>query len=339
MEFQKAIQAVHRGDLFPVYILQGSETFLINEFRQSLASAVEKSAGELDLTTIDVEESGWDQVLDEAEMYSFFVDQRLIIADHIDFICSQPSQKLTDSQQTRLLEYLDNPNPASHLLLVIPHDQIDKRRKITKALIQKGQFIDTTPLGEKEVHQYIQSYLQEEEFKISREAVQEILIRTGYQLSQSIAEIQKLKQFAVDGKSITIEVVRTLVTRSLESDVFELTNAVLAKDANRAIQIYRDLILMKHEPIQLHALIVSQFRLFIQVKLMQKQGLMQGDIAQVLSVHPYRVKLAMQASRRMDIQELAILYESLIEADFRMKIGVGQKETYFYLILTKILQL
>ena len=138
------------------------------------------------------------------------------------------------------------------------------------------------------------------------------------------------------GQPITIDVVRTLVPRTLESNVFELTDAVMKKQIDKAVQIYQDLILMKHEPIALHALIVSQFRLIIQSKLLNQQGYLEANIAKELGVHPYRVKLALQSGRRTQLKQLVSFYDELIEVDFHMKTGIGIKETHFYLLLTKL---
>ncbi|MGF3213562.1 DNA polymerase III subunit delta [Facklamia sp. P12945] len=339
MDFQKAKQALVQGKIDNVYCLQGSEVYLQQNFRQALAQKIENLAGELDLSSFDANEVSIDTVLDEAESYSFFVDQRLIIVDQVDFLNSQAQQKMTDGQTKRLLDYLKDPNPATCILFIVPHDQVDKRRKLTKAFLKETTYINISPLGEAAVQSFIQSYIQSADFEMTTEAQKALLQRVDYQLSQAVAELEKLKQFAQSGQKVTLEVVNSLVTRSLASDVFELTNAILARKLDRSIQIYQDLILMKHDPIQLHALIVSQFRLFLQVKLLQMQGIKQDEMAQTLSVHPYRVKLALQASRPMQIGELSQLYLQLIQADYQMKTGLGNKDTSFYLILTKIMQL
>lgn len=339
MDYQQAIKEVKHQTLQGVYCLQGSEDFLRQEFRQSLAEAVEKAAGELDVVSFDLNEDSIDAVLDEAETYSFFVDQRLIIADQCDFLVSQPTQKLTDMQQERLLDYLKNPNPASHILFIVPHDGVDKRRKLTKQFQKLAVYVNVSPLDEGAVGTYLNKYLQEMQLDLNRAGQEALLQRVDYQLSQAVAEVQKLKQYAQGGHPLTLEVVENLVTRSLASNVFDLTNAIVARKMEESVQIYQDLILMKNDPIQLHALLVSQFRLYLQVKILVNQGLMQDEIGRSLGVHPYRVKLAMQASRRMNLKELSALYGQFIEADRQMKTGSSMKETAFYIILTKIMQL
>ncbi|MGO4938770.1 DNA polymerase III subunit delta [Fundicoccus sp. Sow4_D5] len=338
MDYQKAIQDVKKGNLKAVYTIFGSELFLQQEFLQILLNQFGE-ADNLDMAKIDLSEQSLDAALDEAEMFSFFAEYRLIIVENVQFLNANSSQKLSTSEEKRLLDYINNPNEASVIVFVIPFDQVDKRKKLTKAFQKQTAFIEVNPLKEQEVSRYIQRYIEGEQLNITREASQELLVRVNYQLTEAMGEISKLKSFSLTGQPITIDVVRTLVPRTLESNVFELTDAVMKKRVDKAVQIYQDLILMKHEPIALHALIISQFRLIIQSKLLNQQGYLEADIAKELSVHPYRVKLALQSGRRSNLKPLAEFYDELIEVDYHMKTGVGIKETHFYLLLTKLVSL
>ncbi|MDO4432802.1 MAG: DNA polymerase III subunit delta [Aerococcaceae bacterium] len=332
MEFQKAMQQLNKQGSAPVVTLFGTEYVLQQEFLHTLL----KSFGEadtLDLTRIDLDEQSMDAVLDEAEMFSFFAEYRLVIAENATFLTGQTKQKLTDAQQKRLEAYLEQPNPMSVVIFLMPVDALDQRKKLTKRFQQQTFFVEVTALGEKEVRHYVQTFLENSALEMTRDAVQELLVRVQYQLSDALNEIAKLNNF---GKPITLEVIRTLVPRTLENDVFELTKAVLNGRIQEATQIYRDLLLMKHEPIALHALLVSQFRLFIQVKLLAEKGFMEGDIAKQLGVHPYRVKLAGQEIRRYSLKLLAQFYEKLIETDVQLKTGVGVRETHFDLLLIQL---
>ena len=335
MEYQKAIQEVKKGKLKAVYTIFGSELFLQQEFLQTLLNQFGE-ADNLDMARIDLGEQTLNDALDEAEMFSFFAEYRLIIVENVQFLNANSSQKLSDKEVERLLDYINNPNEASVVVLLVPFDQVDKRKKLTKAIQKQTAFVEVNPLKEQDVSQYIRRYVEGEQLNITKDALQELLVRVNYQLTEAMGELAKLKSFSLTGQVINIDVVRTLVPRTLESNVFELTDAVMKKRVDKAVQIYQDLILMKHEPIALHALIISQFRLIIQSKLLNQQGYLEADIAKELGVHPYRVKLALQSGRRSKLKQLADFYDELIEVDFQMKTGVGIKETHFYLLLTKL---
>lgn len=335
MDYQKALQSIRQGKFSAVYGIMGTELFLQQEFLQTLMSQFGE-ADNLDMTKLDLEEQSLDAVLDEAEMFSFFSDFRLIVVENVQFLNAKSNQKLSSNEEKRLLDYLNNPNEASVLVFLIPSEQIDKRKKLSKTFQKTTCFVEVNPLKEQEASRYVQRFIEGEQLNMTKEAINELLIRVNYRLTEAMGEVAKLKSFALSGRPITIEIVRSLVPRTLESNVFELTDAVMKKQVERAVQIYQDLILMKHEPIALHALIVSQFRLIIQSKLLNQQGFLEADIAKEVGVHPYRVKLALQSGRRLSLASLSKFYEELIEVDFQMKTGIGIKETYFYLLLTKM---
>lgn len=338
MDFQTVIQNLNKKQINPVYTVHGSEQYLQEEFLNTLYKAV-NTEEEIDVVKFDLTEKNIDLIIDEAETYSFFSDFRLIIVNQVDLASTKPSFKLSKREEARLTNYINHPNPSSIVVFMIPNDQMDNRKKISKLFKKETTYVDITPLNEVKVQQYVEGYIKNTSIKITREATVELLQRVNYQLSQAMSEISKLESYALTGNVVTIEVVRQLVPRTLESDVFELTNAVVNRQINQAIQIYQDLILMKHEPIALHALLVSQFRIILQCSVLSRSGYREAEIAKQLGVHPYRVKLAIQSARQLPLNFQVKFYKELAQVDLNMKRGIGTKEDYFYLLLTKLVEM
>ncbi|UUX34067.1 DNA polymerase III subunit delta [Fundicoccus culcitae] len=338
MEYQKVIQEIKRGQIQPLYFVYGSEQYLRQSFIDQLLNQLDDST-ELDISRFDYDEVSMDLILDEAEMFSFFSDYRVIIVNQFELLTTTPNSKISDQEIKRLMAYIDDPNPATYLIFIQHQDKIDKRKKISKAFQKKVMQVDVTPLEEKEVKYFIQTYIKEANIDMTREALTELLQRVGYQLTQTMTELNKLATYAKSGQPITVQTVRALVPRTLESDVFELVNALIAKQVDKATQIYQDLLLLKNEPIALHALIVSQFRIIIQTKILAQNGFQAASIAEQLAIHPYRVQLALQTGKSMSLKSLSTFYQSLVKADLQMKTGEGPKEIHFYMLLIRLIQM
>lgn len=335
MDFQKVMQGLNQGQIQTIYTLVGQEAYLKQQFMDKLYELL-GGVENLDISRLDLQEITMDSILDEAEMFSFFSDYRLLIVSNATFLNAQSKVKLSDKEQKRLLEYINSPNTATVIVFNVDNPSLDKRKKLTKAFNKETTMVDISELDEGQVNRYVQSYINQSNISYTREAVSELLSRVNYQLTNAMVEIEKLELYAQSEGRITIDTVRTLVARTLESDVFQLSNAIASKDISRAIQIYQDLILMKHEPIALHALMVSQFRVMVQSLILARTGMNQADIAKQLGIHAYRVKLALESVRSLQYNELLKFYAELSEADFNMKTGFGDKETYFYILLTKL---
>lgn len=334
MEYQKVIDQLIKDQVQPMYFLTGQEDFL----QQELLNYLHDSLGSIDnyeQSHFDLNDQSILEVLDEADAFSFFAEYRLIYVNNCQFILSS-GNKLTDVEQNRFLEYVDNPNSTSILIFYVGEGKLDQRKKITKALVKKGYIVDFPELNEYQLKKYISQEIQKKSLRMSEEAMEELLERVNFQLTATMNELAKLEMYSQNEAEITKQVVEDLVPRTLVSDVFQLSNAVVEKRYSDAISIYEDLLLLKNEPIALHALMVSQFRLILQSLILNQQGYSQGDIASHLNVHPYRVKLALQSGRHINLKELQGFYLELADIDYQLKTGMGLREAHFYVLLTKL---
>ena len=125
-----------------------------------------------------------------------------------------------------------------------------------------------------------------------------------------------------------------MVSRPLEDDVFELSNALLLKNRQKTMKIYNDLKLLKVEPIQLIALLSNQFRLILQVGILKKDGKKEAEIATLLAVHPYRVKLACKHLFNYNLDEVKKILIDLANLDVKIKKGEADRYIDFELFLS-----
>lgn len=335
MNFQEALQAIHQDQIAPIYYLHGNEAYLYQHLLTTIKSQL-ASKSTFDLSQFDLNESSLTDILDEAESYSFLADYRLILVNNAQFNTNKDASKQTKLEIERFMSYLAEPNHQSILVFHQSEAQIDQRKKIFKTLDKEAKLLELSAMKEQDVETYVKGYLQNASFQLSKEAFLELLARSQYNLTIVMHEIEKLGIYAQPGQSLGVDLIRQLVPRTLESNVFELTDAVLNGRAEKAIQIYQDLLQLKSEPIALHALLISQMRLILQVSVLREEGLSQSDIKQYLNIHPYRVKLAAIQANAYSQSTLIELYQELVAVDYAMKTGVGKQETYFYILLTKI---
>lgn len=339
MSYHHVIRNIRNGQLQPVYVVTGEELFFRDSFLEALHTSFSQ-ADEVDENQFDLQEDSLHAVLDEAESFSFFTDHRLIIVHNPDFLGSgRGKDKTQESEVNRLLDYLDNPNEGSTVVFIYQGGALDNRRKLTKTIKKHSYLVELPQLNEQEMSRFVREHIEQQPFNMSQEAVEELLDRVNFQLTPAMNELEKLKMYAVNQNQISKDIVTELVPRALASDVFQLTQAIMDKRLADAVQIYEDLTLLGHEPIALHALIISQFRIILQSLILASQGFREGDIASHLNVHPYRVKLALKNSRHIQGDALTKLYIELADIDYQLKSGYGSRDSHFYVLLTRIQEL
>ena len=337
MEFQKKIEEIKSGKLSPIYIVQGKEDYLQNWARQVfLESVVAPEDQELNVARFNMEETAVQTAIEDAESVPFFGDRRLVMIDKPYFLTGEKEK--IDHQLERLQFYLENPLDSSVVVFFAPYEKLDARKKIVKQLKKVAVLLYASSLEEKDVRAMVQSKIQEHDVSMETSVLHLFLEKLHYSLTDAMREIDKLILSAMDTKVIDRELVITLVPKSLEQNIFELGEAVLRKDSKVAIEIYRDLLLQKEDPIKMNAILLGQFRLLLQVSYLQKEGYHEPEMQKVLGIHPYRVKLALGQSRKFSIALLEAAYRSLVDTEYALKTGLGIKELQLETFILKFCQ-
>ncbi|GCF94573.1 DNA polymerase III subunit delta [Enterococcus florum] len=334
MNTQQALQEIRTGKLRPVYLITGTEIFFQQQLRDAFMTRMKKDdLEELNFMNFDMEEATLEQVIGEAETLPFFGDYRLVFVERPFFLTGEKKANAPEQNTELLLNYLKNPLSSTVLVFWASYPKLDARKKITKALKKQAAVIEAAPLQESDLRSFLQRYISNEQAKISKEAFDLFLRLTDFDLTKAMNELDKLLLLAGEGETITLQQVRDLVPKTLEQNVFELTEQILKGNSEQAYRTYEELHLQGEETIKLNAILIGQIRLLLQTKILQKIGYQQANIAEALGIHPYRVKLAMQQVAKFPLETLIKMFDRLAENDYQIKTGQSDKELAFQLFI------
>lgn len=336
MSYATEIAKIKKGKFSPVYLFLGTEPFFIQEAKKTLfAAAMEEAEQELNTGVYNLEEVPLGNALEDAESMPFFGERRLVVIENPLFLTGEKAKNNLEHDINWLEAYLAHPSETTILAFFAPYEKLDNRKKISKLLQKKAVVVDVSPLDANGARNYLSDAIKNEGYSMDRNTLQFFFERIEDHLSRGMQELQKLYLAAEKDKKITRSIVEDLVPRNLEQNIFELVTYVLKKDTERSIRIYQDLLLQKEEPIKMNAILLGQFRLLLQVKLLMKMGYQQPDMVKILKIHPYRVKLASQQVRHLAEKSLLTAYTGLVETERNMKTGNGLKEVQFEIFMLK----
>lgn len=340
LSVQADLQKIRKEKLQPCYLVLGTEKFLQDQVREEILKKIQvDSKDDLNFLSFDMENASLDEVVAEAETLPFFGEQRLVFVENPYFLTGEKVNNGIEQNTDLLVDYLKAPLESTVLVFFAPYEKLDERKKVTKQLKKTAIVIDVKQLNEKEVRQYLTNTLNNSEIEMDRYAIDLFLRLTDLDLSKLMRELQKLMLFAQDQKKITTKEVEQLVPKTLEHNLFDMTQYVLTGNTEQALRLYEDLVLQGEETIKINAILLAQLRLLLQTKFLIKIGYQQANIAETLKVHPYRVKLAMQEVRRFDEGLLIRLFDRLVELDYQIKTGQIDKELSFQLFVLQAGQL
>lgn len=336
MSIQADLQKIRKEKLAPCYLVLGTEKFLQDQVRTEILKKI-KIDGEDDLNflSFDMENSSIDEVIAEAETLPFFGDQRLVFVENPYFLTGEKGTNGIDQNTDLLVNYLKEPLETTVLVIFAPYEKLDERKKVTKQLKKTAITIDVKQLDEKAVRQYLLNTLENSEIKMDRQAIDLFLRLTDLDLSKMMRELQKILLYGQEQEVITVKEIEQLVPKTLEHNLFDMTQYILSGHTEQALRLFQDLVTQGEETIKINAILLSQIRLFLQTKFLVKIGYQQANIAETLKIHPYRVKLAMQEVRKFDEQTLRRLFDELVEMDYEIKSGKIEKELSFQLFVLR----
>ncbi|MBC1233362.1 DNA polymerase III subunit delta [Listeria booriae] len=317
---------IEKKQFAPIYLIIGTEDYIINETKKRLvANILDTEDTDFNYANFDLDETAIEQVIEEAETIPFFGDRRLIVASNPSFLTTEKTKSKIEHRTARLEDYLNEPVDYSILVIIARVEKLDERKKLTKLLKKQATIVDAKRPNDAELRKWVQSAIKNNDFSMEIPVIERLMELTGGQLTTAMNELDKLMLYKLESREISVADVESLVVRSLEQNIFLLLDKMIALDISGALSIYYDLLKQKEEPIKILALIASQFRLLTQIKLLEKQGFSQQQVAQKLKVHPFRVKIGARQAKSFSYEHLTATLERLAEMDFEMKTGYGDK--------------
>lgn len=330
---------IKQGDIAPVYLLVGEESYLINETMTKLRDALSQS-GEIEVMNFDLDEVPVDYVIDEADTIPFFSERKLVVAKNASFLKStEKGKEKIDHDLKRLENWLAHPSDLTVTVFIAPYEKLDERKKVTKLLKEKAVYVQVQTPKEQDLAVWIQGQVKERGKTIQQGALEKLVTMVGTNMLQLQMEIDKMSLYLGDSEpsEITESLVEDLVAKTLEQDAFKMLNAYFERNHTLALEIYHDLLRQKEEPIMLVGLLASNIRAMSNVYYLLKKGYHPQQIAKQLKVHPYRVKLMVENRRRPSDESLLKALYRLADVDLALKTTGGNRERHLELFLLKSL--
>lgn len=262
---QQLTRALQEGKIDPLYLTIGTESYLCAEAECAIAEAAlrgtllrEFNESRFSLLTMNAR-----QAVAAAEQLPMMSERRVVIIS--DFA------KLREADEEVLLRYTERPCPSSVVIFVAR--DLDKRKKLTKALLDNCTVIEFPAVSDGEAKAWARDYLKRLKISTDDRALSEIISLVGSDIRTLCSELDKLATAAAETKRITIELVDDLIGRSRELSNFDLTDHLIARNRKRALEILYRLLEDGSEPVMLIGLMASNYhRLALAKDLLTRKG-------------------------------------------------------------------
>jgi len=268
----------------------------------------------------DLLENTSDDILEDLQTVSFFAEQKVIIVRNLAEI-----EKEGESVVKSWVSYLEKPNPD--VILLIVQNELLKEDKPLGAALFKFAFIEKIKEMDKtEYPNFVRNMFKKYQYMITDDAVEALLERTNLDFTLINQEAEKLMLFAYDTKAINEKAVLLLVSRNLEENIFELTNALLSKNQPKTIEIFYDLVARNEDPLRILNNIVGKVRELMHTKLLIEKGYRQEQIAEHFHMKSGRAYYLVKNAQSISFSVLENHLKKLSKLDYDIKSGKIDKK-------------
>ena len=258
-------------------------------------------------------------VIADAITVPFLAETKVIIGKNPTFLTNQKTPIKHDTKA--LIKYLKKPVDTCVLIIDAVGIKIDKDNPVYKELQKTAYIIDTQELDDVEYKAWVIRALAKEHVEIKEDALVMLTEFVKHNLVRMEMETSKLIDYVKPGGKVTTADVELLVNPDLETDIYSLVKAIVAKNKPEAIRIFHDMNQNTQDTVGIIALIGRSFQNILSTSKMLQSEFNQSDIAQTLGISNGRAYYLVKEAKtfKLDVLEKYIL--KLSDLDYKVKTG------------------
>jgi DNA polymerase III subunit delta len=244
---EKFVSEVEGRKLRPVYVFVGDEAFFRKKCRDAiLRSLVPNDLREFSLYEFDLAETELTEVLDRARTPSLMAPFQVFFVRGVKSLFGRGSN---EDKLNTIEAYAKDPNPDAVVIFVADHisipadvrrmDMTDKERyeRIREAMGKYAAMVELGRVEEGDAVRWIQEYCGTREVRIDPDAARELVDSLGGDMMMISNELEKLVLYVGEKKRITLGDVETMVLAAKQRSLYELTDAISARERTRALEM------------------------------------------------------------------------------------------------------
>ena len=246
------VAEVRENRLRAGYVLLGDEIFLYERCRRAVIDTlVPAGLRDFCLSDLDLADANIFEVLDRARTPSLMAPFQVFFVRGLKGLYTRGAKK---EEFAAIDEYFRSPNPQSLVLFIADHIRIpsdprrmdleDKNRydRIRETLGDWCGMVELARVDETDALRWITAESERVGVRFDSDAARELADALGADMMLIASEWNKLVLYAGEKKQVTLGDVETMVLAAKQRSLYELTDAISARDTPRALALLQGLL-------------------------------------------------------------------------------------------------
>jgi DNA polymerase-3 subunit delta len=310
MTYAELNRAIEERELPSLLFLYGEETYLLDRTVQRLRDVVvPEEARDFNYHLYHGKETPAEIILDTALTLPVFSTHRLVLV--------REAQDLTAASLDAFLPYLTDPAPET--ILVFTADKIDGRKKFFQEFKKRGVLLEFKRLYDNQIPAFVRDQAKAAGRSLTEDALALFCRRVGSSLQEVNGELNKLFAYLGERTLADVADVSAVVSDTRVDSIFELTNAIGARNRGEALRLLSRLLVEGTVPLVVLTMLVRHFRQLWQTRELLDQGVGSKDIARQIGINPYFVDGLVSQARRFSPARYRQIFMLFLEVDLGLK--------------------
>lgn len=356
MSYRQLMQDIKNNSIKPVYLIYGSETYLIDKGWEALKNAVVTSFPELNYTQLSGEKLEAYALAAACETFPFGSEKRLVAVRDLEILKGKGESKEEGEEEGEkasasgkdaqpFIDVVKNLDDAICLLLV-SYGSINKRKKkLLDELKKHGAVYEFNRIDRDELAQWVKKGLGKSGKNINPIELNHFINSIGYldkngskTMYDVENEIKKLVGFMGNSTDVQMAHIEAVVPRNIENDIFKLINACSEKNVDKSLRLYGDMLLEGENSFGILALLSRQIKNMLEVSELREKRYEARSIAEKLKLHEYTVKLCIKYSSSIKKQVLQSAFRKCLNTELWIKSGKSGERLAMEMLLVGLFE-
>lgn len=309
-DFKKNIKNIES-----LVLIYGQEKTIINETINLIYNLIDQFR-EINISIYDGENITIDSIINACETTPFMSNRKIVHIKNAQHIF------LNNSISNELSKYI-NTLSNNTILLFSCYTDIDKSNNLYKAIRNKGMIVEYKKLKGLDLQNYIFNYLSLHNKSITKSNLLYLTSELSAGSENIDLELNKLIDFLGEKRVVEKDDIDSIVTKSIENNVFKLIDFILNKDVDNAIRTYKNMIFLGEEEIMILYMIFRNFKIMYLLKVYFNNY---DEVIKKYNIKDFALKNYLRFLKNYSLDEIVYAIKRCYLYDIKIKTGDLQSE-------------
>ena len=324
MQEKELRERIKGGSLSGCFLLAGEEDYLKRYYLGEIRRAVvtDEAFAPFNHIVFDSADMTMAALADAVKAPPMFAELKLIEWKY------PPLGKMREGELKALEEILDTLGDYDYTVIAIIVSAEDlelgtekRPSKLAKRLGERMHLINFARSGDTQLLSWLKRHFDGEGIEVTRPCLEAMIFRSGRNMDVLHSEVEKLSAYLkANGRdTLTEDDVRAVCSSTPESDTFALSNAILERNKRAAFAALDEMKRQRLDPTVIIGMMAKTYSELLTVVSLKEDGVDISEIESTTSIHPYKIKSYVRASRLFKAGAPAAILGELSRVDVGMK--------------------